>query len=305
MACSFGKIDLHIHSTASDGSCTPVQILEHAVEKGLSAISITDHDTVAGVEEALCHGIPKTLTFFTGIEISAAFPPSFENAGEDSGSLHILGYGIQTGHPELGRMLEKQRSARSDRNPHIIEKLNALGIPASSSAVTEATGKSDIARPHIASFLVKNGYAKNIDDAFDRFLGRGKPAYVDKFRIPADNAIALIRAAGGIAVLAHPGLLLDPLAEKKPGADPSSYLERLLDKLVSFGLGGIEVYYPGHSAARTAFLAQAAEKRGLLATGGTDFHGDINPDIEMGTGRGSLSIPGQLIKDLKNALSHG
>lgn len=301
MDCSFGKIDLHIHSTFSDGSIPPAQILEHAVKKGLSAISITDHDTVSGALQALCHGIPATLEFIAGIEISAAYPPSFEN----SGSLHLLGYGIDPAHPELSRMLEKQRSARSGRNPLILEKLNDMGIPADLAAVAAATGKKDIARPHIADFLVKNGYATDIDDAFDRFLGRGKPAYVDKVRIPAEDAIHLIRAAGGIAVLAHPMLLSGPLFDENPEVLPGKGFESLLDPLVSYGLGGIEAYYPGHTPAQTSFLIETAGKRGLLVTGGTDFHGDINPDIEMGTGRGDLAVPYDIFQTLKNALGHG
>ncbi len=297
MECSSGTIDLHVHSTASDGSLHPEQILDRAVKNGLAAISITDHDTIDGVEKALCYGIPETLEFITGIEISAAFPPSSKN----SGSLHILGYGIRTDHPDLCRMLEKQRSARSGRNPLIIKKLNNMGIPASLEAIAAATGKKDVARPHIAEFLVKNGYATDIDDAFDRLLGKGKPAYVDKYRIDAETAIKRIRAAGGIAVLAHPMLLFD----NRPVDPPDETFENLLEVLISYGLGGIEAYYPGHSASQTSFLVKAAEKRNLLVTGGTDFHGDINPDIEMGSGRGKFSVPYEIFNTLKNALTHG
>lgn len=297
MECSSGTIDLHVHSTASDGSLHPEQILDRAVKNGLAAISITDHDTVVGVEKALCHGIPETLEFITGIEISAAFPPSFKN----SGSLHILGYGIRTDHPELRRMLEKQRSARSGRNPLIIKKLNNMGIPASLEAIAAATGKKEVARPHIAEYLVKTGYATDIDDAFDRLLGKGKPAYVDKYRVDAETAIKRIQAAGGIAVLAHPMLLFDSTSIDRP--DES--LENLLEILISCGLSGIEAYYPGHSASQTSFLINAAEKRSLLVTGGTDFHGDINPDIEMGSGRGDLSVPYEIFTTLKNALAYG
>ncbi len=301
MDCSFGKIDLHIHSSFSDGSLSPAQILERAVKKGLFAISITDHDTVAGAKEALGHGIPEKIEFIAGIEISAAYPPPFENTG----SLHILGYGIHPDHPAMDRMLEEQRSARSGRNPLIIEKLNALGIPADLDAVAAATGKQEIARPHIAAFLVKTGYAADIDNAFDRFLGRGKPAYVDKYRIPAEEAVLRIREAGGIAVLAHPMLLSETLFDENPEGLPGKVFENLLDTLISYGLSGIEAYYPGHTPAQTAFFVKTAEKRGLLVTGGSDFHGDINPDIEMGSGRGDLSVPYDLFQTLKNALSHG
>ncbi len=305
MDCSFGTIDLHIHSTASDGSLKPAEILEQAVKKGLSAISITDHDTVAGVGQALRHGIPDAIEFIEGIEISAAYPPPFDNTA----SLHILGYGIRIDHPELLRMLEAQRAARSGRNPLIIEKLNAMGVPATMGAVAAATGKDidALARPHIAEFLVISGYAADIDDAFDRFLGRGKPAYVDKYRIPAEKAISLIRAAGGIAVLAHPALLSEARLSERDGdglKDPSdNRFESILETLIALGLGGIEAYYPGQTYEQTVFFVEAARKKGLLVTGGTDFHGDINPDIEMGSGRGDLSVPYAVFKDLKNALS--
>ena len=293
-----GTIDLHIHSTASDGSLHPEQIIEYALEKGLSAIAITDHDTLAGVRRALKSGIPDTIEFVTGSEISAGFP-----AGSGSGgSLHILGYGIAPDYPDLDREMEKQHAARSGRNPRIIEKLNAMGIPASLEAISSATGKNEteIARPHIAGYLVKSGYAETIDDAFDRILGKGKPAYVDKYRVPADRAIGLILSAGGIAVLAHPRLLLD----SETGRVPDEKLESLVDVLVSMGLEGIEVYYPGQTADQTAYFRQIAETRGLLTTGGTDFHGDINPDIEIGIGTGELAVPPSVFSRLKHALAN-
>ena len=293
-----GTIDLHIHSTASDGSLHPEEIIEYAVKKGLSAIAITDHDTLAGVRRALKYGIPDTIEFVTGIEISAGFP----SGSGSGGSLHILGYGIEPDHPDLDREMEKQHAARSGRNPRIIEKLNAMGIPASLKAISSATGKNEteIARPHIADYLVKSGYAADIDDAFDRVLGKGKPAYMDKYRVPAEKAIGLILSAGGIAVLAHPRLLLDP----ETGKVPDENLESLVDRLVSMGIGGIETYYPGQTGDQIEYFKQIAETRGLLTTGGTDFHGDINPEIEMGTGAGDLAVPPFVFSRLKRALAN-
>ncbi len=293
-----GTIDLHIHSAASDGSLHPEQILEYAVKQGLSAIAITDHDTLEGVRRALNHGIPDTIEFVTGVEISAGFPPG----PGSSGSLHILGYGIDPDHPDLEREMEKQRSARSGRNPRIIEKLNAMGIPASLEAICTQTGKNEteIARPHIADYLMKSGHAADIDDAFDRILGKGKPAYVDKYRVPAARAIELIRTAGGIAVLAHPRLLLD----SETGRVPDETLESLVDRLVNMGLEGIEAYYPGQTADQTAYFIRIAETRELLTTGGTDFHGDINPEIKMGTGTGDLVVPPTVFSRLKQALAN-
>jgi 3',5'-nucleoside bisphosphate phosphatase len=296
LECNTGKIDLHIHSTASDGSLKPGEILDLAVKNDLKAISITDHDTVAGVEEALGLGIPDSLEFISGIEISAAFPPPFGNAG----SLHILGYGIATNHPDLNSTLKQQQSARSDRNPLIIKKLNKLGIPASLDAICNFSGKDEVARPHIAEFLVRTGYAKDIDDAFDRLLSRGKPAYVDKYRIPAETAIALIKAAGGIAVLAHPILL----TQSRPDGYEGDFFNELLETLITYGLGGIEAYYPGHTTEQASRFQKLAGKKGLLVTGGTDFHGSINPEIKMSIGRGDLCLPYDIFSRLKKALNH-
>ncbi|MFP3980903.1 MAG: PHP domain-containing protein [Desulfobacterales bacterium] len=285
-----GKIDLHIHSNASDGSLPPVKILHQAVASGLTAIAITDHDTVAGAAAALENGIPGDLAFLTGVELSAGFPAEFENPG----SMHVLGYGIDIQNPQLYRVLEEQQEARTGRNPAIIEKLNQLGCRISLRDVANEAGKEAISRPHIAASMVRKGYAASIDEAFDLYLGRGQPAYVDKYRIPAEKSIAAITGAGGIAVLAHPGLLPDDCCER---------LEELISKLAALGLGGIEVYYPGHTAEQTAAYERLCRKFGLLMTGGTDFHGDINPHIHMGTGLGDLYVPHSLYCKLADALA--
>ncbi|MFP3998749.1 MAG: PHP domain-containing protein [Desulfobacterales bacterium] len=290
MGYKTGNIDLHIHSSASDGSLHPEQILNHAVKYGLAAISITDHDTVEGAAAALLHGIPKNLDFLTGVEISAEFPPGYDT----SGSIHILGYGIDVNSPALQRMLKKQQHARNSRTPQIIEKLNSLGIRVTLEQISAEAGKDEIARPHIAAHLVRKGYAADIDDAFDRYLAKGKPAYVDKFRIPAEDAVAAIKNAGGIAVLAHPGLLPETVGSR---------LEKFIASLAAKGLGGIEAYYPGHNQEQTAMYERLAEKFGLLVTGGTDFHGDINSEIKMGSGTGTLSIPYSVFQKLSEALA--
>lgn len=284
-----GKIDLHIHSNASDGSLTPAQIISRAAVSGLAAISITDHDTVDGVIEAMEQHVPENLEFITGVEISAQFPPGFKN----SGSMHLLGYGFDPKNKPLFDLLLKQQKSRSRRNPLILEKLESLGIFLKMENIASEAGKNEIARPHIAAHMVKNGYADSIDDVFDRFLAKGQPAYVDRFRISAQDAIFHIRNSGGIAVLAHPGLL--PLA-------PGSELEKLVASLAAMGMGGIEAYYSGHSHDQTAAFKAIAGQYGLLVTGGSDFHGDINPNIEMGTGPGDLNVAYELFARLCQAL---
>jgi predicted metal-dependent phosphoesterase TrpH len=174
-----------------------------ASDLGIAAIAITDHDTTDGVTAALRHGIPPSLQFLTGVEISADPPASFPGGG----SLHILGYGIDCRHPDLILLLERLVASRRNRNPDIIRRLQGLGMDISLEEVAVASGECQLGRPHIARRMVQKGLVASMDEAFDRFLGAGKAAYVEKVRASCDEAIASIRAAGGIAVLAHPGLL--------------------------------------------------------------------------------------------------
>lgn len=197
------SIDLHIHSTASDGTLSPAEIIAMAVQLRLGAIAITDHDSIAGSREALLSGIPPELGFLTGVEMSAEPPPSYPG----SGSIHILGYALRLDDPELNRTLERLQNARKNRNPEILQRLNQLGIPIRLQEVEREAAGGQAGRPHIATLLIKKGVVKTIEEAFDRYLGNGKPAYVDKLRIECRQAIELINAAGGIPVLAHPGLL--------------------------------------------------------------------------------------------------
>lgn len=288
------SIDLHIHSTASDGTRTPLEILASARRIGLTAIAITDHDTLAGSRELLESPALVDIKALSGVEISAAPPPLCPQRG----SFHILGYGIAFDHAPLNRALERLQNARRERNPKIIQRLNALGFAlAADEAIALAGSVDGMGRPHIARLMKHKGYVRSIDEAFDRYLGHGRPAYVDKFRISCPEALALIRDAGGIPVLAHPGVTLDP------AVDPAIDLDRLLAELVAMGLGGIEVYYPDHDAAQTARYAAAARRYGLLMTGGSDFHGSLKPEIQLGIGTGDLAVPDALYVKLTEALS--
>jgi hypothetical protein len=282
------RIDLHIHSTASDGSLTPADILDHAQKLKLAAIAITDHDSVDGSKEALQIGTPPSLHFLTGVEISAAHPPFFPG----SGSFHILGYAINLDHGDLNQTLVQLQDARKNRNPEILNRLNKLGFQLSLEEVNQQVGEGQLGRPHIAYAMMKKGFVASIDEAFDRYLGAGKPAYADKYRIRCEQAIKIIRQAGGIPVLAHPAHL---------NIENEQELDRLVQNLIKIGLAGIEVYYPGHSARQIRQYSKLAEKYGLLMTGGTDFHGSITPKIKMGSGDGDLFVPYNLYEDLINA----
>jgi predicted metal-dependent phosphoesterase TrpH len=281
-------IDLHIHSTASDGSFTPAEILDHAQKLNLAAIAITDHDSIDGSREALRIGIPPSLSFLTGVEISAAHPPFFPG----SGSFHILGYDIHLDNSDLNQALSKLQDARKNRNPAILRRLNKLGFQISLEEVDRVVGESQLGRPHIAYAMVKKGFVASIDEAFDKYLGTDGPAYVDKYRIECEHAINIIRAAGGVPVLAHPALL---------NIENNQKLDVLLQNLLKIGLAGIEVYYPGHSPQQIRQYTELAGKYGLLMTGGTDFHGTITPQIKMGSGNGSLFIPYLLYEKLLGA----
>jgi predicted metal-dependent phosphoesterase TrpH len=278
-------IDLHIHSTASDGTFTPSQIVSHALKLKLKAIAITDHDTLAGSSAALNSGIPSALEFLTGVEISAAPPPIYHQAG----SFHLLGYSIHLADSELNQTLEVLQLARKNRNPAIINRLNELGISISLDEVREEAGDVQLGRPHIAQIMISKGVVSSIGEAFDQFLGTDKPAYVDKYRVQCSKAIGAILGAGGIPVLAHPGLL---------EYESETQLDDLISQLKQMGIQGVEVYYPEHTADQTRLFAELARRHDLLLTGGTDFHGSIHPDIEMGSGKGNLSVSYEIYEKL-------
>ena len=283
------RIDLHIHSTASDGTLSPLEILTLAQDLNIAAISITDHDTLDGSKDVLSFGIPPSVKFLTGVEISSEPPPSFSCAG----SFHILGYAVDVDHPELNHTLSMLRDSRKRRNPQILELLSHLGIEITLEEVRNLAGDSQLGRPHIAQFMVEKGYVPSIDAAFDEYLGNGKPAYVDRFRFECEKTIKAILNAGGIPVLAHPLLL---------GIKKDDILKDLIAALTEMGLRGIEVYYPEHTKNLIAYYSRLASHFNLLITGGTDFHGDIKPEIKMGVGKGDFLVPYEFYEKLISSL---
>lgn len=286
-----GGIDLHIHSTASDGTRSPSDLLRMASALALEAIAITDHDTLEGNRDLLNAAIPGHLHLLTGVEISTQAPEGFHMGG----SLHILAYGVDVADAPLQEALSELQAGRDARIPQILERLNNLGVPITMAQVMAHAGRGAIGRPHVARALVQLGAAADIDQAFDRYLGRGAPAYVDKYRIPCRQVVALIRGAGGVAVLAHPYLVAG-------GGEPES-LAALLKALCAMGLGGIEAYYPQHPPEAVALYLEMARRFGLLVTGGTDYHGDLSPDIQMGRGAGDMHIPYALYEALAARVS--
>jgi predicted metal-dependent phosphoesterase TrpH len=284
------RIDLHVHSTASDGTLSPPELLDLAQSLNLGAIAITDHDTIDGSKEALGYGIPPSIKFLTGIEISANPPPSFSCPG----SFHILGYAFDIDAPVLNRFLSLLKASRKNRNPRILELLAKMGIELTLSEVRNLAGDSQLGRPHIAQLMVKKGFVRSINEAFDKYLGKGSPAYVDRFRFECEETIQTILNAGGIPVLAHPFYL---------NMNNEKTFDGLMAVLTEMGLKGIEVYYPEHTADLTNYYTRIANRYNLLITGGTDFHGAVKPEIKMGSGKGHFSVPYELYEKLISTLN--
>ena len=280
-----GYIDLHLHTTASDGIMSPAEIVRYAKTKGLQAIAITDHDTIDGLEEGLAEGNKIGFEVIPGIEISAE---------HSLGSMHLLGYFIDMHHPFLNEKLKYLQRARAERNPKMIEKLNRLGIDITYEEVLRASGGGQVGRPHFAQVLMEKHYVRSFQEAFDRFLKKGALAYADKFRFTPKEAIHFINEAKGVAVLGHPHTL---------GLNGYLELENLLRQLIQYGLMGIEVYYPEHSSLEIAQLKTLTERYNLLITGGTDYHGIEKNGLDIGEGRGEMKLPYSIVEALRGARS--
>lgn len=276
-------IDLHTHSTASDGTYSPSELVRLAKKEGLKALALTDHDTLLGLKEAFETSREEKLDFLCGVEISIKC--------DGPGHFHLLGYFLTPEIPFLETTLLSLQKARDKRNELMLEKLKALGIDITMDELKEIA-QGEIGRPHFAQLLVQKGVVKTFQEAFDRYLKKGASAYVPKALLTPEEGINKIYQSGGIPVLAHPITLR--LNEKE--------LSNYLSKLKEMGIQGIEVYYSEHSKALTEFLYTEAKRLDLLITGGSDFHGTNKPDIKLGRGFGNLKIPYDLFLKLKKAL---
>jgi 3',5'-nucleoside bisphosphate phosphatase len=259
-------IDLHVHSTASDGSLAPEAVVKRALGAGLSAIALTDHDTLGGIPEALAAGERFGVRVVGGCEFSAAAP---------WGEMHVLGYFLPSDSAELDAFLERCRADRVRRARAMVEQLQRLGVELSFDHVLHESAGAAVGRPHVARAIVRHGGAIDLGDAFDRFLGRGRPAFVEK-TLPTFRAIAeLVHQAGGLVSVAH-------LKERGTRA----FIERLKGE----GLDAVETRHPSHDPDLRARLTDIALKLGLLRTGGSDWHGDPEPGVTHGT-IGSQAVP--------------
>jgi predicted metal-dependent phosphoesterase TrpH len=277
-------VDLHTHSTASDGTFAPAAVVRLAAEAGLSAMALTDHDTVAGVAEAQAEAARLGIDFVTGIEISAEYPRP--------GTLHMLGYGIDVAHPSVRDLTTRLQAGRSDRNQRIIARLNEIGIPLTLDEVLAIAGGGVVGRPHFAQALIRRGVVSTVPQAFNEYLGQGGKAYLDKERLSAREAIALIHEAGGIAVLAHPVQL-----QKTNDAQVENEVKNLVDA----GLDGIEVIHSDHRESVVDKLGDLARRFGLVRTGGSDFHGTNKAHIHLGSA-GGRRVPRAFFDELLERL---
>ena len=277
-------IDLHTHTTASDGSESPAQLMHLAQQLGLEAIATTDHDTTAGLAEAQQAAASVNVEFVPGVEFSCTVPV---------GTLHMLGYFIDRTNPSLLELLDGMVASRAQRNPQIVTKLNDLGYELTMADVQAQASGSIISRLHIAQAMLHRGYVRSLDEAFGRFLGDTGSAYVQRSEPAPAQAIDTIHSAGGLAVVAHPVHLR---------AANERQLTARLTELADVGLDGVEVWYPEHTAGLTDQLWRFCCKADLAAVGGSDFHGSAKPHIQLGTGRGSLNIPLEILHRLKSRL---
>ncbi|MCA9910937.1 MAG: PHP domain-containing protein [Anaerolineae bacterium] len=253
------RIDLHLHTNASDGQHTPSELIDIVRKHRLDIIAVTDHDTTAGIAEAqsASAGYPQVIP---GIELSAE---------DEQGDVHVLGYFVDPNNAAFQVELQRFRSERLSRGQRIVEKLAGLNMPITWQRVSEIAGDASIGRPHIARALVEAGYVGSVREAFDRFLYNGGPAYVARYRLRPEEAIQFIHGAGGAAVLAHPGLLPDYRA--------------MVERLIPAGLDGVEVYHPDNNQTVRLNLKGLAQQHDLVVTGGSDFHGEaVKANLQPG-----------------------
>jgi len=256
---------------ASDGTLTPTEVVELAAKSGLAAIALTDHDTIDGVREAVKAGEKYGVRVIPGIEISAEFK------GAD---LHILGLNVDIDNEEFANKVADCRDSRHNRNLKMVEKMREQGFPLTWDEMLKRFGDNSITRAHFAKYLVDEGYVKDKNEAFDKYLNPGRPCYLPRVKVTPKEAVEMILMANGHPVLAHP--MLYKLSKVQ--------IDSVIDMLKGYGLQGVEVIYSLNSLEDDDFLLKLAKKHGLNITGGSDFHGAIKPDISLGTGKGNLRI---------------
>ncbi len=267
------RIDLHMHSTASDGVYAPAEVVQMALERAIDVIALTDHDNLAGIRPAQAAAAGTSLTVLSGVELSSEEPKR---------ETHILGYLMDVDYTPFLDHMAAMREARSGRADRIVEKLNALGLAVSIERVRQIAGDGAIGRPHIAQAMLEKRYVGSLQEAFDRYIDNGGPAYVPRYQLAPETAIAWIHEAGGVAVMAHPGHYAN--------------YEATIRSLAPQGLDGIEVYYPDQGPKLVAHLLVLARELDLIPTGGSDFH---RRDGDGSARLGSVNVPADVPNQLR------
>ena len=278
-------IDLHVHSTCSDGTLSPTELVDYAIQKGLSAFALTDHDCVEGLDTILSYAksLPNAPEIIPGIELST---------DENGQEVHMVGLFIDHHNPEFNQYLQEFIESRTTRNKKMCHLLQEHGMNITYEELEAEFPGAVLTRAHYAKLLLKHGYVKSIKEAFERFLGDHCPCYVSREKITPVMAIDLIRKAGGLAILAHP--ILYHMSDAR--------LDALVQKLKEAGLTGIEAIYSTYSPAEERQIRKLAAKYNLLLSGGSDFHGENKPSLDLGTGYGKLYVPEEILDKLKTAL---
>lgn len=273
-------IDLHLHSTASDGTEDPATVVARAADAGLEVIALTDHDTQEGVESARVAAQESGVDLIPGVELSLSYP---------DGGMHLLVLWLEPGPGPLQNRLEGLQLGRTERNQRIVDSLCAAGLPITIEEVMEEAGGGSVGRPHIAAVMVARGYVPDIRFAFDEWLGNGRPAYVDRDRLEAEEAITLARESGAVPVLAHPHTL---------GIHTAGDMADMLNRLKAAGLIGLEAIYSSYRQHERDGYVDLARRFDLIPTGGSDYHGAYKEGLSIGTGYGDLRVPGSVVDEL-------
>jgi hypothetical protein len=274
-------VDLHAHSTASDGSDAPAHLVELALNAGLGSLAVTDHDTQEGVAEALAASSTTELELIPGVELSL---------GYDRGGMHLVVLWLIPGNGPLQDRLAALRDGRDVRNLEIVRRLTSVGMPVTIEEIADEAGGGSVGRPHIAAVMVARGYVPDIRTAFDLWLGAGKPGYVGRDRLDPEEAIGLARESGGVPILAHPHTL---------GITTAAEMADLLVWLKRAGLVGLEAFYGAYRRHERDGYADLARRFGLIPSGGSDYHGTYKPGLMLGSGYGDLVVTDATLEELR------
>jgi predicted metal-dependent phosphoesterase TrpH len=274
-------VDLHTHSSASDGSDTPTRLVHNAAHAGLSAIALTDHDTLEGIAEASAAATEAGIEMIPGVELSLDW---------DRGGMHLVLLWLEPSGGALQDRLAGLRASRLNRNALIVDRLNELGIDITLDEVEQESGGGSTGRPHIAAVMTRKGYVPDIPTAFDEYLAAGRPAYLGRERLRPEEAIQLARASGAVPVLAHP---------HTTGIDNRFEMADMLERLTDAGLIGIECHYGTYLADGRSGMVAMARRFGLTPSGGSDYHGTYKQEVSLGTGKVGLPVADEVLEELR------